>query len=377
MPSTSVNIGATDGRAATSMAAPGTPRRTSAMAGSAITASPSQLGATTSSRFTPAAAYDRLSERHGLQRTSSVKIALLQINPTVGDLAGNARLIADAARERGGRGADLAVTPELALVGYLPRDLLLSADFVETKLGCARRAGARRCSRAAADARRPARAESRPTKDGRCSTPRHCSAAGASSAAFARRCCRPTTSSTRTATSSRFTARRSSSSADGGSASASARTSGTIATSGSGAATTTIRSRSLSRAGAQAIVNLSASPFTAGKHHLREEMLGSMARRHRVPLVYVNQFGGNDDLVFDGRSCAFDADGRADRPRPLVRRRHRRLRSRARPADRARLRPRRSSRRSGARWSSARATTRASAASRARCSACRAASTRR
>jgi NAD+ synthase/NAD+ synthase (glutamine-hydrolysing) len=38
-------------------------------------------------------------------------------------------------------------------------------------------------------------------------------------------------------------------------------------------------------------------------------MLGSMARRHRVPLVYVNQFGGNDDLVFDGRSCGFDADG--------------------------------------------------------------------
>jgi NAD+ synthase/NAD+ synthase (glutamine-hydrolysing) len=65
----------------------------------------------------------------------------------------------------------------------------------------------------------------------------------------------------------------------------------------------------LVRAGAQAIINLSASPFTAGKHAKREEMLGSMARRHRVPLAYVNQFGGNDDLVFDGRSCAFDVDG--------------------------------------------------------------------
>ena len=63
------------------------------------------------------------------------------------------------------------------------------------------------------------------------------------------------------------------------------------------------------RAGAQAIVNLSASPFSAGKHRLREQMLGSMARKHGVPLVYVNQFGGNDDLVFDGRSCAFDAGG--------------------------------------------------------------------
>ena len=59
----------------------------------------------------------------------------------------------------------------------------------------------------------------------------------------------------------------------------------------------------------QAIVNLSASPFSAGKHQRREEMLGNMARKHRVPVLYVNQFGGNDDLVFDGRSCAFDADG--------------------------------------------------------------------
>ena len=58
----------------------------------------------------------------------------------------------------------------------------------------------------------------------------------------------------------------------------------------------------LMRAGADAIVNLSASPFSVGKHRRREEMLGSMARKHRVPVVYVNQFGGNDDLVFDGRS---------------------------------------------------------------------------
>src|SRR5262245_54398351 len=60
-----------------------------------------------------------------------MKIALLQINPTVGDLAGNARLILDALEKARAGGADLAVTPELALVGYLPRDLLLSGDFVE------------------------------------------------------------------------------------------------------------------------------------------------------------------------------------------------------------------------------------------------------
>ena len=59
-----------------------------------------------------------------------MNIALLQIDPLVGDLAGNARLIAEATREAGRQGADLAVTPELAIVGYLPRDLLLSGAFV-------------------------------------------------------------------------------------------------------------------------------------------------------------------------------------------------------------------------------------------------------
>ena len=59
-----------------------------------------------------------------------MKIALLQINPTVGDLAGNARLILEALHQAHRQGADLAVTPELALVGYLPRDLLLSTGFV-------------------------------------------------------------------------------------------------------------------------------------------------------------------------------------------------------------------------------------------------------
>jgi NAD+ synthase (glutamine-hydrolysing) len=66
----------------------------------------------------------------------------------------------------------------------------------------------------------------------------------------------------------------------------------------------------LAQSGTDAILNLSASPFTAGKQELRERMLGQMARRHRLPLAYVNQVGGNDDLIFDGRSCAFDAQGR-------------------------------------------------------------------
>jgi NAD+ synthase (glutamine-hydrolysing) len=65
----------------------------------------------------------------------------------------------------------------------------------------------------------------------------------------------------------------------------------------------------LAQHGVDAVLNLSASPFTAGKQEIRERMLGHMAQRHSVPLVYVNQAGGDDDLIFDGRSCAFDARG--------------------------------------------------------------------
>ena len=66
----------------------------------------------------------------------------------------------------------------------------------------------------------------------------------------------------------------------------------------------------LAKAGAQAIINLSASPFTVGKQLLREQMLGHIAEKYSLPLAYVNQVGGNDDLIFDGRSGVWDARGR-------------------------------------------------------------------
>src|SRR5689334_21732429 len=66
----------------------------------------------------------------------------------------------------------------------------------------------------------------------------------------------------------------------------------------------------LAKSGAEAIVNLSASPFTVGKQALREDMLGHMARKYRLPVAIINQVGANDDVIFDGRSAAFDAEGR-------------------------------------------------------------------
>lgn len=66
---------------------------------------------------------------------SAVRIALAQFNATVGDLPGNARRIVDAAREAHAAGAALLVTPELALCGYPPEDLLLRPAFMQA---CAR-----------------------------------------------------------------------------------------------------------------------------------------------------------------------------------------------------------------------------------------------
>ena len=236
-----------------------------------------------------------------------MQIALLQINPTVGDLAGNARLIRDAVREAGARGADLAVTPELALVGYLPRDLLLSPAFVSQSWT------------AVADLARDLAdlppvlvglPEPNPSEEGR---PLFNTAVLLRGGRLERRFRKALLPTYDVFDEDRYFEPC------------------------TGAQILEIGGRRIGisicedvwndrdfwkrrryhhdpieemvAAGATAIVNLSASPFSIGKHLLREEMLGSMARRHHLPVLYVNQFGGNDDLVFDGRSCGFNNTG--------------------------------------------------------------------
>ncbi|MBZ5696476.1 MAG: NAD+ synthase [Acidobacteriia bacterium] len=62
--------------------------------------------------------------------------------------------------------------------------------------------------------------------------------------------------------------------------------------------------------GSTLVLNISSSPYTLGKRGLRHDMLSTVAKERGVPVVYVNQVGGNDSLIFDGSSMAFMPDGR-------------------------------------------------------------------
>jgi NAD+ synthase (glutamine-hydrolysing) len=65
----------------------------------------------------------------------------------------------------------------------------------------------------------------------------------------------------------------------------------------------------LARQGAEIFLNISASPFNAGKRRARWEIFSRIAKRYDAPLVYANQVGGNDELLFDGSSIVFDRTG--------------------------------------------------------------------
>ena len=66
----------------------------------------------------------------------------------------------------------------------------------------------------------------------------------------------------------------------------------------------------LVRAGGNFVLNISSSPFWIGKRELRRDMLVAIAHHHKVPVALVNQVGGNDSLVFDGSSIVLNAEGK-------------------------------------------------------------------
>ena len=237
-----------------------------------------------------------------------MQIALLQINPTAGDIGGNSALIIDGVKRAREQGADLVVTPELALMGYLPRDLLMNRGFV--------RKSCEELGRIASELKDAPPvlvgvATPNPAEMGR---PLFNSAVllrgGSVGEAFHK---------TLLPTYDVFDEDRYfEPAAEPGVLELDSWKLGiSICEDVWNDRDFWQRRRYhhdpievLTRKGAQAIVNLSASPFNVEKQALRERMLSQMARKYGLPLMIVNQVGGNDDLIFDGRSAAFDENGR-------------------------------------------------------------------
>ena len=234
-----------------------------------------------------------------------MKIGLAQINSIVGDLAGNARKIIDACRSLERRGAEIILTPELVLTGYPPQDLLFQSDFVPASLrmleeihsatdsaawivGCVQR---------------------NPSPDGK---PLFNAAAVLEQGKPIRWVFKTLLPTYDVFNEARYF--------QPGPLPSALEIHGRLF--GVTICEDVWPPEYLHRplygcdpvgilveAGAEAILNLSASPFQIGKPARRAEMLRFQAQKNRIPFYYCNAIGGNDQLVFDGHSLAIGADG--------------------------------------------------------------------
>ena len=221
-----------------------------------------------------------------------LRVALAQINPTVGDVDGNARKIAARIAEARDEGAALVVFPELALSGYPPEDLLLKTSFLD-RAAAALQELAAQTRGIVALVGFPESAEdvynaAAVLADGEV-------------AAIYRKMYLPNYGV--------FDEQRYfQSGAEAGIFELNGIPIGVticedIWEPGPPAMTEAL-------AGAQVIVNLSASPYRVGYGHGRERMLVQRAIDNLAAVVFVNTVGGQDELVFDGHSVAVDQDGR-------------------------------------------------------------------
>jgi len=235
-----------------------------------------------------------------------VKIALGQINPTVGDFDGNAARIIAFARRAHTAGAGLILFPELSVCGYPPRDLVERASFVAHNREAAERiATETRGIAVICGLVTPAHAETGKSamnsaallRDGR--------------VAFVQ-------SKMLLPTYDVFDEMRNF---------APAKSQGLFPFCGKQMALTVCEDawndkhfwnkrlytfdpvEALIHAGGNFLLNISASPFWLGKRELRRDMLAAIARNYKVPVVMVNQVGGNDSLVFDGSSLVLNPAG--------------------------------------------------------------------
>jgi NAD+ synthase (glutamine-hydrolysing) len=238
--------------------------------------------------------------------TKYVKIALGQINPTVGDFSGNAAKIIDYSRRAQANGAGLILFPELSVCGYPPRDLVERPSFVARNRETAEHIAAETpgiavicglVTPAESKTGKSAMNSAALLQDGR--------------VAFLQ-------SKMLLPTYDVFDEMRNF---------APATSQDLFSFCGNRMALTICEDawndklfwpkrlytvdpiETLIRAGGNFVLNISSSPFWIGKRELRRDMLAAIARHHRVPVALVNQVGGNDSLVFDGSSLVLNAEG--------------------------------------------------------------------
>lgn len=234
----------------------------------------------------------------------TLTLALCQINPTVGDFAGNAAKILDAYRKAARAGADAAIFPECAVLGYPPEDLLLRASFLNAAerslreissrvgecamiLGFVQTSGKQSFNAAAWIWRKKVRGiyQKRLLPNYGVFDEQRYFSPGRSPGIFRIR---------------------------------GARVGVTICEDlWFDQASHNLAVRGMpnpvmeqARKGAQILINISASPYHSEKLNVRLRLLRQRARQARRPIVYVNLVGGQDELVFDGRSTVVDAAGR-------------------------------------------------------------------